>query len=368
MYTSLASHSSGLLVVIQASKATVIVVEESPYLCHKKLRPWYLSSFPRIERSKAFKSHKPHSLEFRRSHNLTAETMMSVVANNLSQQLADFSNENMAMDQNDFEVEEILNDIGFFANDDPLMGGNPEPGLPMSGFFPASSCAPISPDHQSPDQFFSNTTITPSSSVQDIQAFSVPNPMATLEQIVSSPPSPVPSPLPTISESTKKPSKAKKPTKAATKTRKRKLSDKSASTTLSAPLSAAKNKDEGLTEEELEERRQRNREHAKRSRQRKKSLTSTLQQSVDDLKTENTKLREQIYSMIGAEKTRSLLKAREEKARAQFMTGLRDPANRVMDDKTLAFLKNLRKNVPSQNSSDDDDGDNDSSSKNQQFY
>jgi hypothetical protein len=112
-----------------------------------------------------------------------------------------------------------------------------------------------------------------------------------------------------------------------------------------------KNKDDNLTEEDLEERRQRNREHAKRSRQRKKSLTSTLEESVDDLKTENAKLREQIYAMIGPQKAQAMLDARQENARAQFMHGLMQPCNRVMDEKTLAFLKNLRKNV----TSDDDD-------------
>jgi hypothetical protein len=200
-----------------------------------------------------------------------------------------------------------------------------------------------------------NATITPSSSVQDIQTFSVPNPMAALDLVTSM--SHPPTLMPTINERLKKTvTKTKKaPKKDLTKGRKRIFADLQTTVSEAALMpevqSFPKNKDDNLTEEDLEERRQRNREHAKRSRQRKKSLTSTLEESVDDLKTENAKLREQIYAMIGPQKAQAMLDARQENARAQFMHGLMQPCNRVMDEKTLAFLKNLRKNV----TSDDDD-------------
>jgi len=49
---------------------------------------------------------------------------------------------------------------------------------------------------------------------------------------------------------------------------------------------------------ELEVRRERNRKHAKKSRLRKKSLTSTLEQSLESLREENTKLRKRIEDHI----------------------------------------------------------------------
>jgi bZIP transcription factor len=276
---------------------------------------------------------------------------MSIIVNHFSHH--DFSESGI---DHDLEVEEILNDIGFFANDDPLMGGEPEPGFPMSYIYPPTFLAPVSPDHQSDhDKMMSNVTITPSSSVQDIQTFSVPNPMAVLELVPSRPSSMAL--MPTISETPPKgtPNTKKAPKKDTTKGRKRKLADLKTVAVEAAPMPTLhpfpKMKDEGLTEEDLEERRQRNREHAKRSRQRKKSLTSTLEESVEDLKTENAKLREQLYAMIGPEKAQAMLEARRENGRAQFIQGLMQPCNRVMDEKTLSFLKNLRKNV----TSDDDD-------------
>jgi cell division protein FtsB len=90
---------------------------------------------------------------------------------------------------------------------------------------------------------------------------------------------------------------------------------------------------------------QRNREHAKRSRLRKKSLTVTLQQSMEELKAENKKLRTQIYSMIGQEKAESILTARKTRSDERFLSGLQDPKNRIVDDSTIAFLKSLQKQI-----------------------
>jgi len=328
-------------------------------------------------------------------------------------------NDNSLLDHNDLEVEEILNDIGFFANEnddnDPLIDGEPEPGFPMSYIFPPVVTAPISPDHMSsslPTEVLqsgtisstttsssTNATITPSVSVQEIQAYLVPNPMAALgvfPSMTSSSSSSYPPALPNLEEHVQDipPKMHKKaPKKEPSKNRKRKLPDlqtpniivesqaastghpmpvttlslspqgltttttKSTTETTTTTTTTGRNKDEGLTEEDLEERRQRNREHAKRSRQRKKSLTSTLEESVEDLKAENAKLREQIYAMIGPQKTLAMLEARKDRARTQFIHGLMQPRNRIMDEKTLTVLKNLRKNV----TLDDDDS---NSSKN----
>jgi len=387
---------------------------------------------------------------------------MSIIANNnhnyshSSSAFHSSSHESSSgqLDRYDLEVEEILNDIGFFANDDhdyvdPLnnLAGEPEPGFPMSYIFPPTLMAPVSPDHppshssskphqDHDNQYYHhnnnnnnqnhhhnnmmmmmgmssgnyNPTVTPSASVQDIQTFSVPNPMAMSSSIMEDSPSmsstSSPMMMPAIQEraivnndnshnkkaavtkapKTKAPSTKKEPS---SKGRKRKLMDHTtapeasavlSSMPASAALAAAQealanhaaavgrashhnpNRDEGLTEEDLEERRQRNREHAKRSRQRKKSLTSTLEESVEDLKAENTKLREQIYAMIGPQKAQAMLDARQESSRTQFLQGLMQPANRIMDEKTLSFLKSLRKNVTLDD--DDSSSNNDNNNKN----
>ena len=352
------------------------------------------------------------------------------------------------LDRYDLEVEEILNDIGFFANDDhdyvdPLnnLAGEPEPGFPMSYIFPPTLMAPVSPDHppshtlnpyhESQNYYHNNNnnnnqnhyhnnvimgmssgnynpTVTPSGSVQDIQTFSVPNPMAMSSSMDHGPSmsssSSTPMMMPAIQErdivnnnnkkatvtkapKNKAPSTKKEPS---SKGRKRKLMDpptapEAAAVLSSMPASAAlaaaqeafanhaaaaagrsshqnPNRDDGLTEEDLEERRQRNREHAKRSRQRKKSLTSTLEESVEDLKAENAKLREQIYAMIGPQKAQAMLEARQETSRTQFVQGLMQPANRILDEKTLTFLKSLRKNVTLDD--DDSSSNNDNNTKN----
>ena len=95
----------------------------------------------------------------------------------------------------------------------------------------------------------------------------------------------------------------------------------------------------------MEERRQRNREHAKRSRQRKKSLTSTLQQAVEELKAENAKIRRLLEERLGRPAVEASLEARKEIGRQTFLQGLRQPANKVVDEATLTFLKSLRKSL-----------------------
>jgi hypothetical protein len=92
---------------------------------------------------------------------------------------------------------------------------------------------------------------------------------------------------------------------------------------------------------------QRNSEHAKRSRLRKKSFTETLQTSVEELRNENKKLREQIYAMIGKGKVESKMIEMRARSRECFLDAIKNPSNRVVDNSTIAFLKSLQKNLPS---------------------
>lgn len=275
----------------------------------------------------------------------------SIYNNNNASNLVDFNQTRVC--QNDLEMEEILNEMGFFANDEFLSGGyGEEYSFPVtsSDGLPANF-APISPNQnmgeKAQHQFSSNPVISPSSSVEDMQMFSVPNPIADMSNY--SMPAPI-APRSSGAKTSQKVSKKKTAKKDATKSRKRKTPAES--TSLAAPQAPSPaqhqstDEDGELTEEQLEERRQRNREHAKRSRQRKKSLTGTLEQSVDDLKAENAKLREQIYAMIGVEKAESILESRRESARSQFMKGIMQPTSRVLDDSTVTFLKGLRKGIP----------------------
>jgi single-stranded DNA-specific DHH superfamily exonuclease len=97
-------------------------------------------------------------------------------------------------------------------------------------------------------------------------------------------------------------------------------------------------------------RRERNKTHAKRSRQRKKSLTGGLQQSLNELKEENVKLRGHIYAIIGQKKTDSMVDsmvdARLASPTKNVIGALKKPENRVVDSSTQAFLQGLRKKIP----------------------
>jgi hypothetical protein len=281
----------------------------------------------------------------------TPTNIMSLATMN-SSNLVDFSDTRVY--QNDLEMEEILNEMGFFANDefsDGFLGGD----FPVTSneVMPASF-APVSPDYhqmtERPVFYVSNPVISPSSSVEDMQNFSVPNPIAAMSSNFM--PAPIAPKSSGVSpKNSQKICKKKTSKKESTKSRKRQApADSTSQTVLKAPSSAfdMSMDDEGdLTEEQLEERRQRNREHAKRSRQRKKSLTSTLEQSVDDLKADNAKLRAQMYGMVGASKAESILESRRNKVRTQFMDGLMQPSSRVLDDNTASFLKGLRKGISS---------------------
>ena len=326
-----------------------------------------------------------------------------------------------AAHREDLEVEEILNDIGIFAEGDfgDPMGAMPSH-MSRNSVLPAmtatsSSLAPVSPDHRgyassspmptalAPDQAENLNEGSPSSSAENLKTFSVPNPMAAIAPApVPNPMAPapapamatvtppiapkathVPSPLPvpvvarsissvaapapkakaTIKRSSPgaKAKKASAGAKPATANRKRKLSTPNVTSTnpntaalaknfnkarlarsnstvstgsssiassKSATLNPLEDPDGILTEEQMEERRQRNREHAKRSRQRKKSLTSTLQQAVEEIKAENAEIRRLLEERLGRPAVEASLEARKEIGRQTFLQGLRQPANK----------------------------------------
>lgn len=264
----------------------------------------------------------------------------------------DFGYTNNRLEQNDLEVEEILNELGFYASDEMsggLFDGYAHP--VVSDNMPPAVFAPVSPEHgymDGMDKDSSGSTVSSFESYERTQTFSVPNPIAAY----SLDPSPVPITPKPMSGAKKSATKASKKTiakKDNSKPRKRKLAETASESKLKpvSPSPVPKGiKEEELTEEQLEERRQRNREHAKRSRQRKKSLTCTLQSSVDELKAENVRLREQIYAIIGEDKVDTILDARREKSRAQFVAGIQHLSSRALDESTLSFLKGLRKNLP----------------------
>jgi len=92
-------------------------------------------------------------------------------------------------------------------------------------------------------------------------------------------------------------------------------------------------------------RRERNRHHAKRSRQRKRNYMNQLEDAVNDMRKEN----ERLFELLGMDSARAKQDMRldeERKSAAateKFIQGLRQPRNRVLDNTTLAFLRELWK-------------------------
>jgi hypothetical protein len=103
-----------------------------------------------------------------------------------------------------------------------------------------------------------------------------------------------------------------------------------------------------------EDRRKRNREHAKKSRERKKLHANTLQDSLNELKEENRKLRLQLTTRLGPTRTEAMFQARlassptttSSETSSPFVAALQNQQSRVIDAETLTFLKKLRTNVP----------------------
>ena len=90
---------------------------------------------------------------------------------------------------------------------------------------------------------------------------------------------------------------------------------------------------------------ERNRHHAKRSRQRKRDYMNQLEDAVNDMRKEN----ERLFDLLGMDSRQAKVDmAREEEKKAavatdKFIAGLKQPRNRVLDNTTLAFLRELWK-------------------------
>jgi Basic region leucine zipper len=91
--------------------------------------------------------------------------------------------------------------------------------------------------------------------------------------------------------------------------------------------------------------RQRNRDHARSSRLRKRNLTEGLQHMITDLKKVNETLRTQAYVFQTKEEVDSILQARVSDGFEKFLTGLKQPENRVLDPETISFLESLRNDM-----------------------
>jgi Basic region leucine zipper len=90
----------------------------------------------------------------------------------------------------------------------------------------------------------------------------------------------------------------------------------------------------------------RNREHARLSRLRKKRMHTSLQESLEELKAENEKLRACIEKMFGASQTEQLVedqRLRRSVTIDHFISNLKRPENRILDHDALSLLTQLRK-------------------------
>ncbi|CAB9499888.1 expressed unknown protein [Seminavis robusta] len=130
--------------------------------------------------------------------------------------------------------------------------------------------------------------------------------------------------------------------------RKRSFSTISKPAPVAAPAAAApvSSAEANLSFEEQEDlRRERNRHHAKRSRQRKRDYMNQLEDAVNDMRKEN----ERLFDLLGMDSTRAKAnmaqeeERKQERATAKFIAGLKQPRNRVLDNTTLAFLRELWK-------------------------
>lgn len=265
-----------------------------------------------------------------------------------------------SVDFADLEVEGILNDIGLFTDEKGiftdekmLFDTTTIESRTLVTEEASSSFIPVSPDHRegalSPEPAVSTSS--------PVENFSVNNSLSShLVTPTGTPKTTLGLKEAVIREDTSTQMIAKK---APQKSRKRKLS----SDVVQDPKE--------LTEEQIQERRyvlfsprfhfnsqisslsvsaihrERNREHAKRSRQRKKAFTGNLQQSVEELKAENKKLREQVYALLGKAKVDSIIREKKAYADESFLAVVKNPKNRVLDSKTISFLKSLQKNLRS---------------------
>lgn len=91
--------------------------------------------------------------------------------------------------------------------------------------------------------------------------------------------------------------------------------------------------------------RERNRHHAKRSRQRKRNYMQHLEDGVNEMRKENERLLK-LLDMDNAASKAQLARDEErkkEESTERFVAYLKIPRNRVLDNTTHAFLKELWK-------------------------
>jgi len=98
-------------------------------------------------------------------------------------------------------------------------------------------------------------------------------------------------------------------------------------------------------QEQEDLRRERNRHHAKKSRQRKRDYMNQLEDAVNDMRKEN----ERLFQLLGMDPTKAKYDLDQEHERKaaiatdKFVAALKQPRNRVLDNTTLAFLRELWK-------------------------
>jgi hypothetical protein len=195
--------------------------------------------------------------------------------------------------------------------------------------------------------------VSPNSSSSDGYKQSQPGPVN--EDAVVQPPAP---PVARILIASVKPV-TPPPTPPSSTKRSRRASMSSSCSSGSASVSASDLEDNAVDDMFLNEdqqklqRRAQNRASAKKSRARKKHKTQQLQKVLNELKNENKKLLKFVESKLGASKVRTLLEKQRalrrqrdaKEATRSLILALRNPANRMVNSRTLAFLDKLRENV-----------------------
>jgi hypothetical protein len=254
----------------------------------------------------------------------------------------------------ELECRDILNDVGIFFNeeDSDFLGAEltnydaefkPITSIVSSPEQPAKSVIPVSPP--------TTPEVVSASPSKESLSLLAPNPLSIppLQLPMVLPPvlpalMPNPNITPAVMEAASRIQRAVSDVSMTSTTPKRMKSTTNNSTnsrkrSLQGMLQADVDPDEQI-------RRKRNREHAKKSRQRKKALTDDLQTTVETLRSETEKLRQELYAKLGEEEVTAILAERKRKEHEDFISALRQPKNRVVDASALKFLKGLSKKLP----------------------
>ncbi|CAJ1955707.1 unnamed protein product [Cylindrotheca closterium] len=249
----------------------------------------------------------------------------------------------------ELECRDILNDVGIFFSEDfgLLESGLTDGGDDFNDFMPISMTSPSTTKHirVSPP---TTPEMPASDALKELEALasSMPRSVSQFSFLNHQPLQGMPS-LPTLMPvpTTMMPASAMQ----------RAVSDISMTTAQSPPAvtNSRKRSVQGMlqTQADPEEqiRRNRNREHAKRSRQRKKAFTDDLTSTLEALREDTEKLRQELYSALGKEEVESILEEQKQKRQDDFLAAVKDPKNRVLDASAMKFLKGLSKKLPKNN-------------------